>query len=959
MKTLRNLIAAASAAVFVLAGCQEEIFNQPVESDNYYASAEAFTADTKTALGQGRSVVWSAGDQIAIFEGTSAGKAYQVVDAAVGSNSGEFALVGDLCTDTTSEIDGNTIAVYPFDKSLTASAGENDSFEIGGITFPSRQAYTSGSFCDEAFPMAALTQEDSKSLSFKNIGGVIKLSLTGICAVREISIHGHSDEPLSGPATATLSPDGIPSVNMSSEASKSVTLVCDPAIQLDSQKATDFFISIPPTEFKAGFTVTITDSEGNESTKSTDKANNVLRSTILAMPGFSQDEMEEVTYTISEIAEDVVNIDEYVSPIFSECDNIGQLSQHLGNIQRIDGVKEAWTTNTSLYIRTKGGLTMSWTYTLDESSYDISETQTTGESVKPMVARSAMTKSSSYVNHDSVHDYHNVCIINQQYNDDSRKKYLEKYDNLASKFENNGFGKVERIDGYEADLEFFTKDITKYDIIFLVTHGGYDDRGNHWIATGEEASYSDRTDIAMKIREWCKISGESTLINDTIPSSYFSGWVIDTIDEVHGKDSVKVKYIGISEEYITKRIQGRFDNTIIFNTACQSLSGTTDERKLAMAFQGKGAALYLGYDDINEIGKEAGPQFFNNMINGMTVEEAFDKLDKKYHEDVFYYKDINAYVHASLKYLPEANKDICIAHLTPVTKDTTMVKGTTRLNGTFETPVKGQFENYELGFCYSYTTSTPTVEDSEVIYVENSEIRITENTDYYAELKDIKHDETCCYRFFFKNPHSGEYVYGDTKSFELEMDKWVDLGLPSGILWAAWNVGANSPEEYGGYYAWGETEDRNTLAYKIEDYKYYNSSTGKCMYLGAEISGTSYDVAHVKWGGGARMPTYEEAKELVNNCTMKGEWKDSKFIGMHFIGPNGNSIYLPFAGVKARGGTLHRDHEGYYWTSTYNKSSDKNIYVNSLLISTTGKFSANFSASATYTGRSVRPVKTK
>lgn len=219
MKTLRNLIAASSAAVFVLAGCQEEIFNQPVESDNYYASAEAFTADTKTALGLGRSVVWSAGDQIAIFEGTSSGKAYQVVDAATGNNSGEFALVEDLCTDATSEIEGNAIAVYPFNKSLTASAGENDSFEIGGIKFPSRQAYTSGSFSDEAFPMAALTQEDSKSLSFRNVGGVIKLSLTGTSAIREISIHGHSDEPLSGHATVILGPDGIPSVNMSSEAS--------------------------------------------------------------------------------------------------------------------------------------------------------------------------------------------------------------------------------------------------------------------------------------------------------------------------------------------------------------------------------------------------------------------------------------------------------------------------------------------------------------------------------------------------------------------------------------------------------------------------------------------------------------------------------------------------------------------------------------------------------------------
>ena len=89
MKTLRNLIAVACAAVLALAGCQEEIFNEPIQSGNYHASVESFTADTKTALGQGRSVVWSSGDQIAIFEGNSAGKAYKVVNASVGKSKGE------------------------------------------------------------------------------------------------------------------------------------------------------------------------------------------------------------------------------------------------------------------------------------------------------------------------------------------------------------------------------------------------------------------------------------------------------------------------------------------------------------------------------------------------------------------------------------------------------------------------------------------------------------------------------------------------------------------------------------------------------------------------------------------------------------------------------------------------------------------------------------------------------
>lgn len=83
MDTMKKLIAVATVAVLSLTGCQEEIFNEPVGSDNYYAATEVFSADTKTALGQGRSAVWLSGDQIAVFEGSSLGKAYQVVDAAV------------------------------------------------------------------------------------------------------------------------------------------------------------------------------------------------------------------------------------------------------------------------------------------------------------------------------------------------------------------------------------------------------------------------------------------------------------------------------------------------------------------------------------------------------------------------------------------------------------------------------------------------------------------------------------------------------------------------------------------------------------------------------------------------------------------------------------------------------------------------------------------------------------
>lgn len=149
-------------------------------------------------------------------------------------------------------------------------------------------------------------------------------------------------------------------------------------------------------------------------------------------------------------------------------------------------------------------------------------------------------------------------------------------------------------------------------------------------------------------------------------------------------------------------------------------------------------------------------------------------------------------------------------------------------------------------------------------------------------------------------------------------DRWVDLGLS--VLWAAYNVGASSPEEYGGYYAWGETETKSS--YTWDNYKYaeknYDSDgwwwTGS--FIGEEISGTSYDVAHVKWGGGARMPRLEEVMELVENCTFEyGTYNG--VAGDYVTGPNGNSIFLPFAGGWLYGDLLNEGNYGLFWSGTY------------------------------------------
>ena len=128
----------------------------------------------------------------------------------------------------------------------------------------------------------------------------------------------------------------------------------------------------------------------------------------------------------------------------------------------------------------------------------------------------------------------------------------------------------------------------------------------------------------------------------------------------------------------------------------------------------------------------------------------------------------------------------------------------------------------------------------------------------------------------------------------------IDLGLPSGTLWACCNVGADKPEAYGGYYAWGETEEKdkyNEVTYQYctgdnpNDYGWYENS--QYQNIGIDIAGTEYDVAHVKWGGSWVMPSADEFKELFNNCTCTMTTINDVY-GQEFTSKNnGVSIFLP------------------------------------------------------------------
>ena len=178
----------------------------------------------------------------------------------------------------------------------------------------------------------------------------------------------------------------------------------------------------------------------------------------------------------------------------------------------------------------------------------------------------------------------------------------------------------------------------------------------------------------------------------------------------------------------------------------------------------------------------------------------------------------------------------------------------------------------------------------------------------------------------------------------------IDLGLPSGTKWACCNVGASTPEGYGGYYAWGETKEKDV--YDWNTFIHCDGSEETCHNLGRDIAGTKYDVAHVKWGGGWHMPSLGQFKELEKNCTY--EWVTQNSVeGGRFTGSNGGSIFLPAAGYRWNSELDYAGRGGNYWLSTHGKLYEYNAY-DFCFDDIMGLF---WGSNDRFNGESVRPVR--
>ena len=225
----------------------------------------------------------------------------------------------------------------------------------------------------------------------------------------------------------------------------------------------------------------------------------------------------------------------------------------------------------------------------------------------------------------------------------------------------------------------------------------------------------------------------------------------------------------------------------------------------------------------------------------------------------------------------------------------------------------------ELGVCYS-TSGTPSINNGKFV----SSGR-TSSGEFTVSLTGLQPNTTYYYATLLAI--DGEYFYGDMKYFkteELELcpdhnhPHLIDLGLPSGTKWACCNVGASVPEDCGGYYAWGETEEKSN--YHLNYYKYWfdydadgYGTDDEFLFIGNDISSSNYDAAKNKWGSHWKMPTLVQIEELIKYC--KVEWYSvNGRKGLLFCG-NGKYLFIPAVGYKYTDGAIDFNSGGAYWTA--------------------------------------------
>ncbi len=239
----------------------------------FYASLESSEPDTKVFLDEHIKILWDVNDQISIFNKSTLNQQF-MFDGEEPANSGTFHWIDNGYFGAGNDLD-YICAVYPYQESTTISNSG-----VLTLTLPEEQTYREESFGPGANTMVSVT--DDNLLRFKNVGGYLALKFYGEdVSVSSIRLIGNNGELLSGEATVDLPFDTAPEIEMASTAGKTILLNCEEPVELTMDKATIFWMVVPPTDFTDGFTLLVSTPDGDVFIKETHKPLTIGRNGVL------------------------------------------------------------------------------------------------------------------------------------------------------------------------------------------------------------------------------------------------------------------------------------------------------------------------------------------------------------------------------------------------------------------------------------------------------------------------------------------------------------------------------------------------------------------------------------------------------------------------------------------------------------------------------------------------------
>ena len=335
------------------------------------------------------------------------------------------------------------------------------------------------------------------------------------------------------------------------------------------------------------------------------------------------------------VCEHVVEVANNIETYYDKCNSLDELKKYFQDIKKINYVEDVYTNNTSMFVKIKD---------YGKISYSFYPRITTSSFVVPnkLMTKVKKIKKSPFYNKEehSIMGLKKVAVVSAVQYDENTGEAIDGMNEARDIFNDCGF--VISRDVIAPKVDFFRNDVFNYDIVFLLTHGGYDPQsGDHYWLTSEYPNENNHDLTKKDLYEYKDIPTDQV---------YF-----DCHYENRRGYSLKLYNAVVTEKWIastSKRFENE-GNAIVFNAACSSMKGNNPANKdsigysVAKIFTNRGAGMYLGYDEENFVGCHAGLMFFKKLLSGMSVENAFKTLQfeglHNYNPYGQYWADLIAY----------------------------------------------------------------------------------------------------------------------------------------------------------------------------------------------------------------------------------------------------------------------------------------------------------------------------